>query len=433
MQTTPRTQRQAKVAVVHDWLTGMRGGEAVLEAILRIYPDADLFTLIHNKGSVSEFIENRRIFTSFIDRLPLKDTKYRWYLPLFPTAIELFDFHDYDLIISSSHCVARGIVPPPHVPHVCYFHSPMRYVWDLYQQYFPPKGLANRLVIPFFANYLRMWDASARDRVDRYVCNSGFVGERIRRYYGKESVVVPPPCIESEGAIDISSAQSREDFYLIVSACVPYKRLDLAIEACLSRGSALKVVGKGPELKALKQRAAEHANSDSIEFLGHVSREEIKALYSQATALLFPGEEDFGIVPIEAQARGCPVIAYGSGGALETVLGNPGDTRAGSLAPGANQQSRTQNFSGPTTGVFFPEQTAASLAEAMDRHEAQKYKAADFKKNAARFTAAAFDRGMRREIAAALQSAAAGQARAIRGSSAKAGTARNSKRRAGRG
>ncbi len=412
MQTRPRTQRQAKVAVVHDWLTGMRGGEAVLEAILRIYPDADLFTLIHNRGSVSEFIENRRIFTSFIDRLPFKATKYRWYLPLFPTAIELFDFHDYDLIVSSSHCVARGIVPTPHVPHVCYIHSPKRYVWDLYQQYFPPVGLANRLIIPFFANYLRMWDACARDRVDRYVCNSGFVGERIRRYYGKNSVVVPPPCIDSEAAIAIPPAASRESFYLIVSACVPYKRLDLAIEAALTRGSQLKIVGKGPELKSLQQQAAGHANSQCIEFLGHVDRAEIEALYSQATALLFPGEEDFGIVPIESQARGCPVIAYGSGGALESVLGDFGYTRMGSLARAPKGKRKA---SGPTTGIFFPEQSAAALIAAMDRHEAQTYKAADFKKNAARFTAAAFDRGMRGEIAAARQSAAAGQARAIAG------------------
>jgi glycosyltransferase involved in cell wall biosynthesis len=367
-----------KVAIVHDWLTGMRGGEAVLESILDIYPDADLFTLLHNPGTVSARIENRKISTSFIDRLPFKASKYRWYLPLFPTAIELFDFHGYDLIVSSSHCVARGIIPPPHVPHVCYFHSPMRYVWDLFQQYFPPRGFANRFVIPFFANYLRMWDAAARDRVDRYLCNSAFVAERIRRYYGKQAVVVPPPCIADEQAIKIAPPAERGDFYLIVSAFVPYKRLDLAIEACLLRGAHLKIVGGGPEDKNLRRLARKGERAESrIEFLGQVDSGQIRQLYSQATALLFPGEEDFGIVPVEAQARGCPVIAYGSGGALETVLATP--------------KART--------GFFFAEQTVAALSAAMDLHERARYRSADFRRNVVRFTAAEFQKKMIRQIA----------------------------------
>ncbi|MCR9141462.1 MAG: glycosyltransferase [bacterium] len=400
-------RKPKKVAVVHDWLTGMRGGEAVLEAILELYPDADLFTLLHNPGTVSEFIENRKITTSFIDRLPFKSKKYRWYLPLFPTAIELFDFHGYDLIVSSSHCVARGIIPPPHVPHVCYFHSPMRYVWDLYHEYFPAGGFANRFIIPFFANYLRMWDASARDRVDAYVCNSAFVAERIRRYYGKTAAVVPPPCIPDEAAIQIPALESREDFYLIVSAFVPYKRLDLAIEACLKRGAHLKIVGKGPEDKNLRRLADEKSGNGGqarIEFLGHATRLEILDLYSRASALLFPGEEDFGIVPVEAQARGCPVVAYGSGGALETVLGDrnyaapyAAKKDGGARGGGKSKKKAGAGLSG-TTGVFFPEQSAAAMNEALDRHEKIRYRARDFQRNVARFTAGAFQAGMIREI-----------------------------------
>jgi glycosyltransferase involved in cell wall biosynthesis len=410
MKVAQKTARKLNVAVVHDWLTGMRGGEAVLEAILEIYPDADLFTLLHNKGSVSEFVENRKITTSFINRLPFKSKKYRWYLPLFPTAVELFDFHGYDLIVSSSHCVARGIIPPPHVPHVCYFHSPMRYVWDLYHEYFPPGGLANRFVIPFFANYLRMWDASARDRVDSYICNSAFVAERIRRYYGKTATVVPPPCIPDQRAIQISPPEKRENFYLIVSAFVPYKRLDLAIQACRERGANLKIVGKGPEEKKLRRLAGEgdkapQSAKGDIEFLGHATRLEILDLYSKATALLFPGEEDFGIVPVEAQSRGCPVIAYGSGGALETVLGDrkyaaPHIANSARKSRGAKVGSRSKqkSLTAGLTGVFFPEQTAASLGAAMDRHEKTRYRARDFARNTARFTAEEFRAGMIREI-----------------------------------
>ncbi len=401
-------RRPRRVAVVHDWLTGMRGGEAVLEAILELYPDADLFTLLHNRGSVSEFVENRKITTSFIDRLPFKAKKYRWYLPLFPTAIELFDFHGYDLIISSSHCVARGIIPPPHVPHLCYFHSPMRYVWDLYHEYFPARGFANRFVIPFFANYLRMWDTAARDRVDAYICNSAFVAERIRRYYGKAATVVPPPCLVDEaGAIQIPPPERREDFYLIVSAFVPYKRLDLAIQACRERGARLKIVGKGPEERNLRRLAGEGAQDGSIEFLGHASREEIQDLYAKASALLFPGEEDFGIVPVEAQARGCPIVAYGSGGALETVLGDrshaaPYAAREINGRPGTKKKAKGAGKGRRpklgVTGVFFPEQSAESLGAAMQRHENTSYRAKDFEKNVARFTAAEFRASMIREI-----------------------------------
>ncbi|MDH5656959.1 MAG: glycosyltransferase, partial [Spirochaetia bacterium] len=224
-----KIQKIRRVAVVHDWLTGMRGGEVVLEAILDIFPDADLYTLLYNRGSVSKKISGRNIYTTFIDRLPFKKKKYRHYLPLFPTAIETFDFHGYDLVVSSSHCVARGVIVPPGIPHLCFFHSPMRYVWDMFHDYFPGKGFTNRFIIPFFANYLRMWDAAASPRVDSYISNSSFVSTRIRRYYGKDSNVVFPPCIEDSHKVPRS--ETRGDYYLVVSAMVPYKRVDLAVEA----------------------------------------------------------------------------------------------------------------------------------------------------------------------------------------------------------
>ena len=351
---------QVNVAVIHDWLTGMRGGEVVLEAILDLFPEADLYTLLHNEGSVSEKIARRRIVTSFVDRLPFKKTRYRHYLPLFPTAIESFDLHGYDLVISSSHCVARGVIVPPGVPHLSYLHSPMRYVWDMYQEYFPRTGFANRFVIPFFANYLRMWDAAATPRVDRYTCNSAFVAERIRRYYGARATVIHPPCIESEKSVQ--PGKKRDDFYLVVSALVPYKRIDLAIDAFRDLDRRLVIVGTGPEERRLKAHAP-----TNVEFAGRLERAQIQELYGRARALIFPGEEDFGIVPVEAQARGCPVIAYARGGALETVRRN-------------------------RTGVFFDEQNAGALRRAVQDSEQKNFPVRNFRENARRFTRAAFQR-----------------------------------------
>lgn len=359
-----------KVAVVHDWLTGMRGGEVVLEAILDLFPDADLFTLLHNRGSVSETIESRKITTSFIDTLPFKKTKYRHYLPLFPTAIERFDFHGYDLVVSSSHCVARGVIVPPGVPHVSFFHSPMRYVWDMFYEYFPATGCINKMVIPFFAGYLRMWDASCAPRVDRYVANSAFVAERIRRFYGRKAIVVPPPCIDEMS--DVPDRVTSGDFYLVVSALVPYKRIDLAIDAFRDFDRKLIVAGNGPELNRLKKRAG-----GAVEFRTGLSRTAINDLYRSAKALIFPGVEDFGIVPVEAQAQGCPVIAYGVGGALETVVENK-------------------------TGVFFYEQTPEALREAVLKSETVKFRKKEFQTNITRFTKRIFLRSLRKEIELAL-------------------------------
>ena len=360
-----------RVAVVHDWLTGMRGGERVLESILGLFPDADLFTLLHNPGSVSPMIADRRIVTSFIDRLPFKTRRYRNYLPLFPAAIETFDFSEYDLVVSSSHCVARGVVTPPGVPHVCYFHSPMRYVWDMYHDYFPPDRFTNRAIIPFFANYLRMWDSAAAPRVDGHVCNSAFVAERVRRYYGRESVVVNPPCVADGHQVPADDA--REEFYLIVSAFAPYKRIELALEAFQGWGRRLLVVGGGQEEKQLRRYETENTR-----FLGNLSRDGIATLYRTARGLLFPGREDFGIVPVEAQAYGCPVIAFGQGGALETVVPD-------------------------RTGVLFQVQSVDALRDAVLRSEKIRYRREDFQKSVARFTESRFRVAFLREVRRAVE------------------------------
>lgn len=377
LKTIKMSSRHGKVAVVHDWLTGLRGGEKVLEAILELFPAADLFTLLYNPGTLSPLIEERRIFTSFIDRLPFKARRYRHYLPLFPLAIEQFDFHGYDLVISSSHCVARGVIVPPGTPHVSFIHSPMRYVWDMYPEYFPRRGLAGRFIIPAFAHYLRMWDVTVAPRVDRYVCNSAFVAERVRRYYGREAGVVFPPSIDHQ--TKVPAAGRREDFYLIVSAFAPYKRVDLACEAFRDwDGRRLVIVGGGQDEQKLKRYAG-----PNVEFRGHVGPDEIRDLYTRARGLLFPGLEDFGIVPVEAQACGCPVIAFGKGGALETVVAG-------------------------RTGVFFEEQTVAALRAAVLIHEKIRYRREDFQKNVRKFSDRAFREGFAREVEACRKQAAAG-------------------------
>ncbi len=360
-------QNYKRVAVIHDWLTGMRGGEVVLEAILELFPGAELFTLLHIPGSCSDFIENRPIHTSFIQKFPWKARLYRHYLPFFPTAIEEFDFHGFDLVISSSHCVAKSVIVPPDVPHISFVHSPMRYVWDMYRHYFPGKGLLQRLVIPFFANYLRTWDAASAHRVDDYVSNSAFVGSRIRRFYGRSATVVHPPCLDrapTSREIPDPEGDQREDFYLVLSALVPYKRIDLAVQAFNESGKRLVIAGKGPEEKGLRSMA-----SGNIEFLGHVERSGIQELYTKARSLIFPGVEDFGIVPVEAQAAGCPILALGRGGALETVVDGK-------------------------TGLFFSQESAASLNDAVKRREGIRFKTSDFARNTARFTRDAFQSGI---------------------------------------
>ncbi len=361
-----------KIAIVHDWLTGMRGGEKVLSAILELYPDSDLFTLIHNPGSVSEYIEKRTIYTSFIDRLPLKSKHYRNYLPLFPTAIELFDFKDYDLIISTSHCVAKGVRTPPNTLHISYIHSPMRYVWDMYEDYFgrDKLNIFTRMIIPPIANYLRTWDVTSSNRVDYFIANSQHVARRILKYYRRDSIVIHPP-VE---ITPLPIPEQSQDYYLVVSALVPYKRIDLAVATFNQLDKQLLIIGNGPEKSKLQKQA-----NKNIKFFDWLPSDELSRYYADCKALIFPGEEDFGIVPVEAQSFGKPVIAYRRGGVLETVIG-----------PDDENRDRC-------TGIFFDRQTVQDLIGAIDkceknqwdpnfiREHANKFSKENFKKQITKF------------------------------------------------
>ena len=310
--------KPARVALVHDWLTGMRGGEKVLEAIAELYPSAPIYTLLHVKGSVSAALERHPGPRSFVNWLPSAARHYRQYLPLFPVAIEQFDLDDYDLVISTSHCAAKSVVVPGRATHVCYCHSPMRYAWDQFEAYFGPEqvGPARSRLLRLILAGLARWDRDTAGRVHRYVENSHYVAGRIRRYYNRGSVVVHP-------SVDTTyyrpeAAVGPEPFLLAVSALAPYKRLDLAIRAAAAARMALTIVGRGPEEARL--RALAGATGADVTFTGWLPDEQVRDLYRRCRAVVMPGVEDFGMVPVEAQACGRPVVALGEGGALDSVV-----------------------------------------------------------------------------------------------------------------
>jgi len=345
-----------RTALIHDWLTGMRGGERVLEALCGLYPDADIFTLYHRRGSVSASIERHCIRTSFVQRLPLAESYYRQYLPLFPMAVEQFDLDPYDLVISSSHCAAKAVVPPGRARHLCYCHSPMRYAWDQFDAYFGPTRtgrLASRWVYKPVLARLARWDASTAARVHRFVANSAHVANRIRRYYNRVATIVYPPV----DTIFFHAADvSPGSHFLIVSALVPYKRIELAMAACDRVGATLRIVGDGPDRTRLEAQAGRN-----VEFLGRLNDEAVRDEYRRALAVVLPGEEDFGIVPVEAQACGRPVVALGRGGARETVIDDE-------------------------NGVLFAEPDVASLAAALERVARQQFDSARISQHAQRFS-----------------------------------------------
>jgi len=351
----------ARVALVHDWLTGMRGGERCLEVLCELFPDAPLFTLLHVPGSVTTPIERRRIVTSFVQRLPRASTRYRYYLPTFPLAISRFDLSGYDVIVSMSHCVAKGVRVPPGALHLCYCFSPMRYVWDLSSDYFGPgHGLAARVLGPPIAAALRRWDRRTSG-VHRFVAISRHIGDRIRRAYDRSADVIYPPVDVQRFEI----ADAADDYYLVVGALVPYKRIDLAVGAANRLGRRLVIVGTGPEDARLRALAG-----PTVSFLGWQPDAEIARLYARCRALIFPAVEDFGITPLEAAAAGRPTLALARGGALETMVGS-------------------DVADAPPTAVFFAEQTVDALVEAIERFE----RAADrFDAKALRARAESFDR-----------------------------------------
>jgi glycosyltransferase involved in cell wall biosynthesis len=332
-----------RMVLVHDWLTGMRGGEKCLEPLCRRWPAARLFTLLHRRGSVSGTIEATRILPGPLNRLPRVERYYRYLLPLMPFAAG-WRVTDADLVVSLSHAVAKSARPPQGVPHVCYCFTPMRYAWHMRDAYFRATGVFGKLkakAVDLLLARIRDWDRRTAERVTHFVAISNTVRDRIRDCYGRDAGVIYPPV---DTAFYTPSNAPREDFYLVVSALAPYKRFDLAVEGCRKLGKKLVVIGSGQHAAKLKANAGPHA-----EFLGWQPDEVIRDHLRRARALLFPGEEDFGIVPLEAQACGCPVIGFGKGGLTETVrpLGE---------------------VVGPT-GVFFAEQTVDAAAEAIERFE----------------------------------------------------------------
>jgi|TARA_B110000116_G_scaffold62639_1_gene53671 glycosyltransferase involved in cell wall biosynthesis len=350
-----------KIALVHDWLTGMRGGEKCLEVLCELFPDADLYTLIHQKGELSDTIEAMPIHTSFVQHLPFGLKRYRHYLPLFPTAIEQFDFSAYDLIVSSSHCVAKGVKHDDSAYHISYVHAPMRYVWDQFNTYFRHSrtSLPVRIGAELIRPYLQRWDRNTAKRVDTFLCNSDNIRKKILEYYGRESQVIYPP-------VDLTRfkpGDTKTGYYLMVGAFAPNKRVDLAVEAFNQLKLPLKISGSGQDEEYCRSIAG--AN---IEFLGTLSNEKLLEVYQQARALVFPGEDDFGITPLESQACNTPVIAFASGGALETVT--------------------------EQTGVFFAEQNVEALIEAVEKME-RSWKS--FAPEAFQLQTSRFDRGQYKE------------------------------------
>jgi glycosyltransferase involved in cell wall biosynthesis len=378
-----------KVALIHDWLTGMRGGEKCLEVFCELFPDADLFTLVHLPGSVSPSIEKRRIVTSGVQRLPGSARWYRYYLPLMPTAIEAFDLSAYDLVLSSSHCVAKGVITPPDALHVSYIHTPMRYVWDLWPQYFPPQGLGSRWLVPCMLHYLRTWDVAAASRVDHFVANSRFVARRIAKYYRRPARVIYPPV---DTAFFLPGTV-REEYYLLVSALVPYKGIDIAIRAFNTLQRPLKIIGQGPMESRLRALAG-----PNVEFLGWCPDEELRRYYAASRAVIFPALEDCGIVPLEAQSAGRPVIAFGQGGVLETVVA-------------ANHRQAPDVFcadpaaSTAPTGVLFFQRSPEALQRAVHFFEAHetRFQPERLRQHAQRFDRAVFKRRMQHWLSALLR------------------------------
>jgi glycosyltransferase involved in cell wall biosynthesis len=360
----------ARVVLVHDWLTGMRGGEKVLEILCEAYPDADLLTLFHVPHSVSPAIERLRPRTSILQHLPGIRRFYRYCLPLFPTVIEQFDLDQYDLVISTSHCAAKAVVKTGRARHLCYCFTPMRYAWDQFDAYFGKEQvgtLANWALRPVLGALAR-WDAATAGRVDRYVAISQHVASRIRRYYNRDALVIYPPV---DTGFYCPDGTTPDNFLLIVSALVPYKRIDVAIEASRLSGVPLRIAGDGPERERLMTLAAD--KQANVEFLGAISNDDIRDLYRHAAAVLLPGEEDFGIVPVEAQACGRPVIALARGGALETVVDG-------------------------VTGILVNESTPEAFAAGIARARQVPFDPAAIRAHAVKFDASVFAQSIKTTI-----------------------------------
>jgi glycosyltransferase involved in cell wall biosynthesis len=352
-----------RVAIVHYWLVNWRGGEKVLKEIAGLFPQADIYTHVADKDLLARELPGRRVFTTFIDRLPLARRLYQKYLPFMPMALEQLDLREYDLVISCEAGPAKGVIVSPHATHICYCHSPMRYVWDMYHEYRSRTGAVTRVLMAPLLHRLRIWDQLSAQRVDHFVANSQFVARRISKYYRREAEVVYPPV-----AVDEFEASARPgEFFLWVGQLIGYKRPDLMIEAFNQLKLPLVVIGDGAMLPELRKKA-----KANVQLLGRQSSEVIREHYARCRAVVFPGVEDFGIVPVEAMASGRPVIAYGAGGAMETVVDG-------------------------VTGMLFQEQTVDGLIRAVrdfaDRE--REFDPVRIRAHAARFSPQRFNSSFR--------------------------------------
>ena len=351
-----------KVAIVHYWLVGMRGGEKVVESLCRMYPDADIFTHVYVPEAMSDEINRHRVVTSFIGKLPRSTKLYQKYLPLMPLALEQMDLRGYDLIISSESGPAKGVIPPPGSMHVCYCHSPMRYIWNMFHDYRDRAGLLTRTAMPALAHYIRNWDAVSANRVDHFIANSETVAQRLHRYYRRASTVIHPP-VDVE-AFEVLPEDEIGDYSLMVGELVGYKRADLAVEAFNRTGRRLVVIGGGELLGQLRRIA-----KPNVEILGPQPFSVLRHHYSRCRSLIFPGEEDFGIVPVEAMASGRPVVAFRRGGATETVVDG-------------------------LSGVFFDEQSVDAIIAAEERARSINWHPAEIAQYARNFSASVFETQM---------------------------------------
>jgi glycosyltransferase involved in cell wall biosynthesis len=324
-----------RVAIIHYWLVGMRGGEKVIDALCEMYPQADIFTHAYIPEMISERIRQHRVVPTFINSLPRAGKMYKTYLPLMPLALEQLDLRAYDLVISSESGPAKGVIAPSEALHVCYCHTPMRYIWNMYHDYRNNAGPLTRMMMPPLSHYLRMWDAASAARVDSFIANSSTVAGRIKRFYKSDSVVIHPP-VDTE-LFSIAAPSELGDYYLMAGELVRYKRPDLAVHAFNEMGLKLVIIGGGEMLNEIRRLAG-----PTITVMGPQPFNVLKQHYARCRALVFPGEEDFGMVPVEAMASGRPVIAFGRGGATETVVEG-------------------------VSGVFFADQTAEALRAAVQR------------------------------------------------------------------
>ena len=338
-----------RVALVHHWFVSFAGGERVVDTMAGMFPNADIFTLFLDQKKLSPALRGRKITASFLDRMPGARKVHRHCLPLYPLATEMLDLSGYDLVITSDSGPMKGVITDLDATHICYCHSPMRYLWDGYSAYRRDMSSISKFVFELTSHYVRNWDYVAAQRVDHFIANSRYVARRIHKYYQRQSTIIHPPIDTSRSHL----ANSHDDYYLSVGRLVPYKRTDVLIGACQKLGRKLVIVGDGPEKERLKKSAGKN-----VEFVGETADDQLREIYARCRALLFAADEDFGMVPLEAQSYGRPVIAYGKGGSLETVVGATG--------PAVRQKASSGEL---LTGMFFERQSADSLADAISAFE----------------------------------------------------------------